>query len=478
MADGTVEDEPSDGGTTDERRLVRVWRRVLGLSAPVMAEQVLRTLMRTTDLVVAGFFSPAAVAAVGLADIYARLPLRIGLGVGDGAIALSSQDTGADATANRDQAVTQALLIGILVGLPFVVFGLLFNEFAIAVLGGLAEEGAIAEVVEYGSVYLLIIMLSAPAVHVNFIAARSIQGTGDTRTPMYVNGAVNALNIVSTVGLAFGVGPLPELGIVGIAAATAVADTLGALTFLAFIRSPLSELGYARPRRLVVARQLLIISWPRVAEGLSEMVAEFPFNAILLAFGTEVNAAYHIGRRMYQQVASPLGRGYGVAANVLVGQSLGEGNPERAYYFGWAATGLSVLTVGGLCALLFVHAERFVLVFTRDPVTVGYATAFAQAYAISAVFIAAYIVLAGSLRGGSETVTPFVARMIGTFVFLLGFTYVAGIWLGYGVYAAYVAVILDFAFRVVFIGTVFYRRRWVERGTSMMFERGSLESDD
>ncbi len=458
-----------------ERRFWRVWKRVFGLSWPVMAEQVLRTLMRTTDLIVAGFFSPAAVAAVGLADIYARFPLRFGIGIGDGAIALSSQDTGADATANRDQAVTQALLIGVLGGIPFMIFGLLLNEHAIAVLGALAEEGTIAEVVEYGSLYLMVIMLSAPAVHVNFIAARSIQGTGDTRTPMYVNGVVNAFNIVTTVGLAFGLGPLPELGIIGIAAATAIADTIGAITFLLVIRSPWNEIQYVRPRGLIIAKQLVIISWPRIAEGLSEMIAEFPFNAILLAFGAEVNAAYHIGRRMYQQVASPLGRGYGVAANIMVGQSLGRGEPGVAYYNGVAATVLSVLTVGGLCAVLFVYAEQFVLIFTRDPVTIGYAIGFAQAYAIAALFIAGYIVLAGSLRGGSETLTPFIARIIGTFVFLLGFTYVFGVVLGYGVAAAYVAVVLDFAFRIVYIGAVFYRRRWVDRGTSMMRERGSIE---
>ncbi|SFC62191.1 putative efflux protein, MATE family [Halobiforma haloterrestris] len=456
-------------------RLWRAWRRVFDLSWPVMAEQVLRTLMRTTDLIVAGFFSPAAVAAVGLADIYARFPLRFGIGIGDGAIALSSQDTGADATANRDQAVTQALLLGLLGGIPFVLFGLLLNESAIAVLGALAEDGAMAQVIEYGSTYLLLVMVSAPAIHVNFIAARSIQGTGDTKTPMYVNGAVNALNILLTVGLAFGVGPLPELSVIGIAAATALADGLGAVTFLAIIGSSASDIQYVRPRRFVIAKQLVLISWPRIAEGVSEMIAEFPFNAILLAFGTEVNAAYHIGRRMYQQVASPLGRGYGVAANILVGQSLGEGDSSVAYYYGLAATGLSVLTVGGLCAALFVFAERFVLLFTRDPATVEYATGFAQAYAIAALLIAAYIVLAGSLRGGSETLTPFIARLVGTFVFLLGFTYVVGVELGYGVVAAYLAVILDFVFRVAYLAVVYYRRRWVDRGTSMMTERGSLE---
>ncbi|MDJ1431899.1 MATE family efflux transporter [Halostagnicola sp. A-GB9-2] len=458
-------------------RFWRVWKRVFSLSWPVMAEQVLRTLMRTTDLIVAGLFSPAAVAAVGLADIYARFPLRFGIGIGDGAIALSSQDTGADADANRNQAVTQALLIGLLGGIPFILFGLFLNEYAIAILGSLAEEGAMADVIEYGSTYLMIIMVSAPAIHVNFIAARSIHGTGDTRTPMYVNGVVNALNIVATIGLALGLGPFPELGVVGIALATAVSDTLGALTFLLILWSPLNEIQYVVPRQLVITKQLILISWPRIAEGLTEMFAEFPFNAILLAFGTEVNAAYHIGRRMYQQVASPLARGYGVAANIMVGQSLGRGEPKTAFYNGAAATALSTLTVGGFCLLLFFFAEQFVLVFTDDPATVGYASGFAQAYAIAAVLIAAYLTLAGSLRGGSETVPPFIARVIGTFVFLLGFTYVFGVVLEYGVVAAYVAVVLDFVFRVAYLGVVFYRRRWIDRGTSMMRERGSIEEN-
>ena len=58
-----------------------MWRRTLSLSWPVTAEHVFRTLMRTTDVLVTGLFSPAAVAAIGLADLYARFPLRIGLGL-------------------------------------------------------------------------------------------------------------------------------------------------------------------------------------------------------------------------------------------------------------------------------------------------------------------------------------------------------------------------------------------------------------
>ena len=38
--------------------------------------------MRTVDILVTALFSPVAVAAIGLADLYARFPLRVGLGMG------------------------------------------------------------------------------------------------------------------------------------------------------------------------------------------------------------------------------------------------------------------------------------------------------------------------------------------------------------------------------------------------------------
>ncbi len=203
-----------------------------------MAEQVLRTMMRTTDIIVTGLFSPAAVAAIGLADLYARLPLRIGLGLGGGAIALSSQDTGSGATANRDEAVTQAILIGAIAGLPFVLFGLLVAEPAIALLG------APADVARMGGSYLTVIFLTAPARHVSLVAARSLQGTGDTRTPMYINVVSNVLNIVGTVGLGLGLGPFPVWRIVGVAVATAVGNLFSAGALLLSIRLGVTQTSF------------------------------------------------------------------------------------------------------------------------------------------------------------------------------------------------------------------------------------------
>ncbi len=453
-------------------RVRSVWKRVLSLAWPVMAEQTFRTAMRTTDVIVTGFFSPAAVAAVGLADLYARLPLRIGLGLGSGAIALASQDTGADATANRDEAVTQALVMGVLAGIPFVLFGFLLGREAIAVLG------ASPEVARTGGTYLAIILATAPARHVALIGARSLQGTGDTRTPMYVNVVSNGLNIVGSVVLGLGVGGAPELDIVGVGLATAVGNAFTAVALLVAISRGWTSAGFARPSDPTIARQLVTVSAPRVGEGLVTTAVEFPFNSLLLLFGTEVNAAYQIGRRMYQQVTSPLSRGYNVAASVVVGQALGDGDPEEAAFLGWATAALGLVTVGTIGLALFVGADRFVLLFTRDAATLSYATGFARAYGIAVPFLVLFVVLTGALQGGSDTRTPFLARTTGLVGFFLGFSYLASVTLDYGVVGVYAGIVLYYVWVAAVVAAGFRWGGWADRAARMMAERGTSDATE
>jgi putative MATE family efflux protein len=462
----------------DRERLVSVWRRVASLSWPVMAEQVTRTLMRTTDIFVTALFSPLAVAAIGLADLYARLPLRIGLGLGAGAIALSSQDTGSDATANRDEAVTQAILLGALAGLPFALFGLLFGEQAIAVLGFWADRDEMTEVAELGGIYLGIIFLTAPARHVALVGARALQGTGDTYTPMYVNVVSNGLNILFSLVLGLGLFGAPRLEIVGVGLATAFGNVFTAGAFLAAIATDWTDADFVYPRRLVIARQLLVVSAPKIAEGLVATAIEFPFNALLLFFGAEVNAAYQIGRRVYQQVTSPLSRGLNVGASIVVGQSLGEGDPGKAQFDGWATAALGLLTVGTLGLLLAAFADPLAGLFTDDPETLPTAAAFAFTYGVTAPFTVLYVSLSGALQGGSDTTTPFLARTLGLFVFYLGFSGLTSVYLGWGVVGIYIGIFLYYVSAFLVVAAGFQYGDWAARATEMMEDRGSVGTDD
>jgi len=162
---------------------------------------------------------------------------------------------------------------------PFALFGWLFGERAIAVLG--APENVAA----MGGLYLAVVFTTAPARHVALVGARSLQGTGDTRTPMYVNVASNGLNIVGSVVLGLGVGPVPRYGILGVGAATAFGNVFTAAVIVAAMAYDRTEASLVRPVDPTIGKQLVVVSAPRVAEGMVATAVEFPFNSLLLAGG-------------------------------------------------------------------------------------------------------------------------------------------------------------------------------------------------
>lgn len=145
----------------------------------------------------------------------------------------------------------------------------------------------------------------------------------------------------------------------------------------------------------------MTINYSRIDEEITVMVADLPFNAVLLAIGIEANAAYHIARRVYQQVMAPTRRGFTIAVNIFVGQSLGE-NADAAYINGAATTILSGVIAS---VLLFVGGAPIVRVFSDDPTMSMFATSFVQAFAIAGVFHAGFGGFRGALRGGSDTHT-------------------------------------------------------------------------
>ncbi|WP_423751168.1 MATE family efflux transporter [Salinirarus marinus] len=450
-------------------RLASIWRRMVALGWPIAVQQTFTTLMRTVDIVVTGLFSPAAVAAIGLADLYAQIPLRVGLGFGAGAIALSSQDTGRGAGHTRNRAITQALLIGALCGLPLVAVGLLFGRPLIGLLG--AEP----TVVELGGTYLLVVFAASPMRIVGLVGARALQGAGDTRTPMLVNGGANVLNVALTVSLGLGIGVVPRLGILGVGVATAVSRLFEALAVTGAIASGWTPLSFSRPRDLRLTRQLVAVSVPTFAEGMSTSLANFPFNALLLVFGTEAVAAYHIGRRIYQQLTGPLYRSLGTVTSIVVGQRLGDGDADAARYAATAILGFSLLTLSAAGVVLFVGAEQLVSVFTDDRTTAEYAVSFTRAFGVSMLFFGVFFPLAGALRGAGDTRTPFYARLLGAFLFMVGVSYVAGVALGYGLPGVYLGVVLSYACWAAVVGVGFVWGDWAETAASMMAERAELD---
>ncbi len=280
-----------------------------------------------------------------------------------------------------------------------------------------------------------------------------------------------------TVALGLGIWLIPRYGILGVGAATAVSETVGAIVITAVIASHHTDASLVRPRNLTITRQLIRVSVPNFAEGLSTSLANFPLNAIILLFGTEANAAYHIGRRIFRQLTGPIYRSVYTVASIIVGQTLGEGNLDHARDAAIAILVFSVGILGLVGVSVFAGASLIVRVFTHDPATIGYATDFTRAFALSMIFIGVFYPLAGTLVGAGETRTPFYARFTGVVVFLLGVSYLLGITFGFGLTGVYVGIILSYVCWAVIAGAGFLWGGWRDLAVTMMAERAENQPD-
>lgn len=438
-------------------RLFRdTWSRVFDLAWPVIATGSVRTTMRTVDLLVVGLFvGPAAVAAVGIGDVVARIVLQIALGLGAGTIALVSQAHGAGRDGYADAVTTQTVVLALGIGLPVAVAGWAIAPAFFSVLG------AAPAVATQGSLYLRVIILTASFRILSIMAGRALAGVEDTRTPMAVNVGATSTNIVLTVVLVVGVGPVPSYGVLGAAVGTAVGNVLAGLAFLAIFASGRFGVSLRRDAvvRPAIAREIFRIGMPQVLDRNVYAVGDIPLNAIILLFGTEANAAFQIGRRVQQYARMP-NWGFSTASSTLVGNHLGRGEPDDSERFGRGSVTLAVAVTGSLTAVLFVFARPVSSVFTTDPLTLDFSVAWVRALSVATVFQSVFAVLRGGLQGAGDTRWPLYATVVGIGGFTLGLSYVLGVALGVGILGVYLGVVLDYVVRSAVVYWRFASGRW------------------
>lgn len=453
-----------------------LWKEALTLAWPVMLNHVFTTAMRTTDMILMGFFGPAAVTAVGLGDVWESIILRIGLGLGSGSISLISQESGSNTKAaqkNKDIILSQVIFVSMLIGIPFIFIALLFSQEMIALLG------AAPEVIELGAQYLLIIFAAAPFRIVAIIAARALQGSGDTKTPMVVEVISNLINIVISAGLALGIGFFPKIGVPGVGIGTFVAKTLSAIIFILIFLSSKSEFNLKNPIKhwdFLLIKQLFQVSSPKITQGIYQSLITFPFNSIVLLFGTEAAAAYHIARRIFQQLIAPMHRSYFTVTTVLSGQKIGAAKIEESKKTVEAMLILTIISIGSFSLFIFFNSPYIVQFFGDDIETLKIAVRFLKALSIGGPVITIYGVFAGHLNGAGNTKSALFANLFSQTFFKLGLSYLLGVVFNFGLLAVLIALPTDFFGRAIWVARKYLSDDWIKEADFMINERRAQNS--
>jgi Na+-driven multidrug efflux pump len=184
---------------------------------------------------------------------------------------------------------------------------------------------------------------------------------------------------------------------------------------------------------------------------------------LVTSFGTAATAAFGIGLRTLEVMYIYLG-GLGSAGEVLVGQSLGRGQPELAERASRRVTLIALLLQAGVLPFMFTFAPLLVALFSRDPDVVRVGTGYLRVIAPTLLVLGPVIGWGSAQRGAGATALPMVAALVANWVVKLPLAWVLarsiglpGIWLGIGG-----SIVVEAAL----LGIGYFRKGWLAREVS------------
>jgi Na+-driven multidrug efflux pump len=269
---------------------------------------------------------------------------------------------GAGEMARAEALLVHALGIAAVAGLATTVLMLTLSDAVFGLLGGRGEP--LAQAVSYAHVAFV----GSIGVWLLNILSAALRATGNMLAPSAILIAVGLMQVALAGVFGLGAGPIPRLGMPGIALGQVLAYACGTVVLGWYLHS-----GKARIRlRLrgatwqpALARDLLQLGLKACASPALTISTMMILTWLVARSGPQALAGYGIGTRL-EFLLVPLAFSFGAASVPLIGMAIGAGQVARARRVGWTAAAMAGLLLGSAGLVLALVPDLWTDLFTQD----------------------------------------------------------------------------------------------------------------
>ena len=444
-------------GLLPEKALTRT---VLKISTPAVAGLSLQMVVTVAETAMVGRLENTKVvlAAMALASLAAWALTSAFSSLATGTHVLTARRSGERDLPGAGEVLNNSLLLSLLVGL---LFGLPGYLFAYDFINFFAADPDVARA---GTGYMQWRFIGI-GVFLFVVSYRGFfNGIGHTKVFMYSAIVINFSNILFMYLLIFGGFGIPAMGLSGAGLAVALSNVLGFLyffgaTFLSGYRKTYKF--YSRLRiRADVLRQIVRISLPVSFQNILILLGFLVFAAIAGYVGTTQQAATQVVISSLFLSFLPC-FGFGIGAQTLVGQSMGNAQYDLARRYGLEASRLATYYTIVLGAVFILFPDAVISVITNNPDVAASARPLLQIAGAAQMFYAPGIVLAHALQAAGATVYVMWVEVLTHWVIFLPACYLFGVVLGGGIVGAWLGLPLYIIAYSVLIYTKYRKGRWL-----------------
>jgi len=437
---------------------IKLGRAIFLLAVPMILELIMESTFAVVDIFFVGKLGSSAVATVGLTETYLFLLYSIGMGLSMAVTAVVARRIGEKEKDKAGVTAVQAIMLALLVSVPFAIAGIFFAKDLLALMG--ADEW----VIEHGYRYTQWMLGGNAVIMLLFIINAIFRGAGDAAIAMRVLWIANGINIVLDPVLIFGWGPFPELGIEGAAVATNIGRGTGVLVQLYLLFKGGKHIrvlkSYLKPQWEIVTN-ILRTSVGGIGQMIVAMTSWIFIMRIISEFGSEAVAGATIAIRIMMFSMMPAW-GMSNAVATLVGQNLGAQKPDRAESSVWI-TGIWNMAFLILVAVVyFFHSETLVGIFTDETGVIEIGGMWLKIVSYSYFVYAWWMVATQAFNGAGDTMTPTKINLVFFWLIQIPLSYFMSKILGMEVSGVFWAIFISETSVGLFTLWLFRKGRWKE----------------
>ncbi len=382
--------------------------KLIKLALPIMLGNFFQMLYNLADTFFLGKIGKEALSAPSISMNLIFFMIVFAFGFSNAGTTLISQSKGKGDRDRMDFYLGQMTSLILAIAVLISILGIIFTD-SLLVLMQVPED-----TFEYTSSYLRIIFSGIPFMFMSFVLRSSLQGIGNSLTPLLVQSLTVVLNIILDPILIFGFGPVPSMTVRGAAYATVfsriVASAVGVAILLRGRRGIKLKFRNMKPDRKAMKLLLKIGIPASVGQGISALGFTV-LQGVVNSLGSAVIAAFGVGNRIIGLFNMPA-MGISQATAVLVGQQLGAKNHSGA----WKVVKHSFITIFVFItlgmSLTFFKGSSVVRFFVNDPEVIRHGVMLFRIVSPSVIFFAMFTVSTGVFQGAGDTKPVMIFNII------------------------------------------------------------------
>jgi len=381
------------------------WKRILEFSIPMLLGNFAQQLYNTADTVIVGIYKgDLALSAVGSSMPILNLLLALFVGVATGAGIVVSQRFGAKDREGLSLAIGNCITLSAIATVIIMILGPLVTMPFLRMLK------TPASIIDWCAQYLNIYFIGIVGFFFYNMLSGILRGLGDSVS------ALGFLLVSAALNVGFDLLLVKEMGVAGVALATAIAQGISAVLCYLKLRSMRDvfdlKLKYLNLRKDTAGRILNLGLPSGVTQAIMASAGMVVMN-LTNQMGEMVVACNVIVMRVDGFAMLP-NMTFGQAMSVYTGQNVGAAKYDRVHKGVKQGTLIGLIFSVTITAVLLLFGRYLFAIFTDTPELIELANQMMQIMAVGYICISVTQVLGGVMRGAGDTTTPMWVSMIST----------------------------------------------------------------